>query len=235
MNAQVDQHPAFLIHSRNYSDSRTLVELLTRDHGRVSAVRRFNRKSLKHYGVQAFTPLIVSWSGKTALKTLVLVEAAAAPITLRSDCLYCGFYLNEVIQRCLPQDDPCEAVYDLYHRTLQAIASSGNDRPLLEACLREFELELLEALGFGIDFYSDVSGAEITEGAYYRFVEGEGFHTVMESNPRAANIFPAAALRAIREHHFNRETLPYAKRLCRQAMTPLLGSRPLKSRELFVK
>lgn len=235
MSAQVDQHPAFLIHSRNYSDSRTLVELLTRDYGRVSAVRRFNRKSLKQYGVQAFTPLIVSWSGKTALKTLVLVEAAAAPITLQSECLYCGFYLNEVIQRCLPQDDPCEAVYELYHRALKAIASSGDDRSLLEAQLREFELGLLEALGFGIDFYADVSGAEITEGAYYRFVEGEGFYTVVLENTRDASVFPAEVLLAIRERHFNGDTLPYAKRLCRQAMVPLLGSRPLKSRELFIK
>ncbi len=235
MNTQVDQQPAFLIHTRNYSDSRILLELLTRDYGRVSAVRRFSRKSLKQFGVQAFTPLVVSWMGKTSLKTLTMVESNGRAFPLESDCLYCGFYLNELIQRCLPQEDPCDAVYELYQDTLRVLSTANRDRKMLEKHLRIFELGLLEALGFGIDFYHDVSGAEIRSGCDYRYVEGEGFYALGQKNMAGLNVFSAEVLVTIREQVYEGDSLLYAKRLCRQALAPLLGSRPLKSRELFGK
>jgi DNA repair protein RecO (recombination protein O) len=56
----------------------------------------------------------------------------------------CGFYLNELVLRLLPRDDPHERLFDAYAQTLQQL-SRGEPYP---AALRSFEKRLLAELGY---------------------------------------------------------------------------------------
>jgi DNA repair protein RecO (recombination protein O) len=55
----------------------------------------------------------------------------------------CGFYLNELLLRLLPRDDPHEALFDAYG---EALAASRRRRR--SVVLRGFEKRLLAELGY---------------------------------------------------------------------------------------
>lgn len=236
---QVDEQPAFIVHSRKYTDSRIIVELLTRDYGRVSGVLRQSSKSKRQFKVQPFSPLLVTWKGKSALKSLWQAEALSAPLPLIAENLFCGLYLNELLLRCLPQDDSCEPIFDLYLKTITQLsklnARTGSIE--LETTLRCFEFQFLTELGFGINFELDRNEKKITGDSQqrYRFAVEEGFVPVIDGELPLGVEYPAASLVAIREQNYETESLRLAKRLSRQAFYPLLGDKPLKTRELFVK
>ncbi len=245
---QIEEQPAFLIHSRKYTDSRIIIELLTRDHGRVSGVLRQGGKSGRQAKIQAFTPLLVSWRGNGALKTVTHKESLEVPVNLISGSLFCGLYLNELLLRSLPLEDNCETVYWLYYQTLSSISSFDYDseKPCIEIALRKFELALLAELGFGVDFYCDIRHEEINGGSelVYRFVEGEGFMPVAFEGVRAEDgpankvfepLFPSYVIVAMREERFDESILKYAKYFCRRALIPLVGEKPLNARALFIR
>ncbi|MFL0803096.1 MAG: DNA repair protein RecO [Agarilytica sp.] len=243
---QIEEQPAFLIHSRKYTDSRIIIELLTRDFGRVSGVLRQGGKSSRQAKIQPFTSLLVNWKGNGALKTVTHKEALAAPIQLLSGSLFCGLYLNELLLRSLPLEDNCDSVYRLYHKTISLISSFDYDEEkyCIEAALRKFEFALLTELGFGVDFYSDIQQEEIVRGSerFYRFIEGEGFmRVVVECDHgdggivKSGSLFPSDVIVALREERFDESILKYAKYFCRQALRPLIGEKPLNTRALFTR
>ncbi len=236
---QVDEQPAFLIHSRKYTDSRIIVELLSRDYGRVSGVLRQSAKSKRQAKVQPFSPLVVTWKGKSALKSLWQAEALSTPLPLVGAKLFCGLYLNELLLRCLHQDDSCEPIFDLYLNAITKLSEldAQTGQTELEKILRIFEFQFLAELGFGINFESDINEKMIVVDAQqrYRFAFGNGFIPVVSGELPQGVEYSAASLVAMREQNYEIESLRLAKQLSRQAFNVVLGDKPLKTRELFVK
>lgn len=227
----IEGQSAYLLHCRKYTDSRIILELLTEQYGRVSGVFRYKQSAKKSTPIQAFTSLYVDWKGNAGLKTFLNVEPYGKAIQLRSKNLYCALYLNEILQRVLPQEDACDSVFILYAETINNLAKIENDMTSREACLRVFELNLLEQLGFAINFVEDVSQDLISQGKSYRYVVGEGFAPNVSAREGG---FSAEIIIAIREYDFSDPTvLKYAKHLCRQALQPLIGNRALNSRDFF--
>lgn len=231
-----DNQSAFVLHTRDYRDSSLLVEFLTAEHGRISGVvrgvRGQGKSARQRRGImQAFVPLTISWSGKTDLKQIQHFEATASPVHLPGQSLFSGFYLNELLIRLLQHYDDSPFWFGLYWQALQGLASSEPD----DQVLRRFELALLDALGYGIDLRSDVNdGAAIVAGILYQFDASEGFRRV--SSPEglpAHSLFRGEELSALAEGQFTDAVRRSAKRLCRLALLPHLGDKPLKSRELF--
>jgi DNA repair protein RecO (recombination protein O) len=65
-------------------------------------------------------------------------------------------YINELLIRLLPKDASQEDLFNLYEDFLTKI-HSGDD---IEFTLRHFELDLLDMLGYGLDFESDIDKNE---------------------------------------------------------------------------
>ncbi|MFT5083218.1 MAG: DNA repair protein RecO (recombination protein O) [Lentisphaeria bacterium] len=249
MSSMMDAEPAFLIHSRKYTDTKILVDILTARHGRVSGVLRapISKKSLTR--VQAFTPLLASWRGKAALKTFTLVEATANAYSLSSRCLFAAMYLNEVVQRLMPLEDACETLFSSYREALERLSQQNvfEENPHIEQALRLFEFSFLESLGYCIDFKSDINNVPISPqgDAQYVFIAGEGFWPLREideepmtnatvNNVDAPSIFCGDILHLIAcQKYEDIEVLRFAKRLTRIAFKPLLAGKVLQSRELF--
>ncbi|MDT8397638.1 MAG: DNA repair protein RecO, partial [Pseudomonadales bacterium] len=97
----IDLQPAYLLHARPFRDSSLLLDLLTRDYGRMSAIARGVRgiKSKSKGLLQAFTPLLVSLSGRHELKTLRNVELLASAFFFKGQHLYGALYVNELLVR----------------------------------------------------------------------------------------------------------------------------------------
>ena len=139
MSQRVDLQPAFVLHSRRYRDTSLIVELWTAEWGRVAAVARGARQGSRRsqrVALQAFQPLLVSWSGRGSLKTLTTRESAGAAVHLAGKRLYSGLYVNELLVRLLAHEDPHPELYTAYVSLLDALA----ERSDLDVQLRQFEI-----------------------------------------------------------------------------------------------
>lgn len=218
--------PAFLLHKRPYRETSALVELVTLDHGRVRAVARgVQRPGSRSRGrLQPFTPLHLTWSGQAELKRLGLMESRGAAALLAGEALLCGFYANELLTRTLPVELPVAEVFAFYGALLEALPFPERRAP----ALRRLELALLEALD-AAPVYMDEQGAELDpQGRYAYRAETRHFVRLTEGG------LDGRTLRLLAQGDWSEPGLAGpAKGLARAALAPLLGSRPLRSRELM--
>jgi DNA repair protein RecO (recombination protein O) len=217
---------AFVLHSRPYKETGALVDLFTPD-GRLRAVLRGARS--RNGGLaRPFTPLELELRGRGELKSVQRLESAGVPLLLTGQALYSGLYLNELLMRLLPVEDPHPALHQDYALSLAALAAG---RPL-EPILRAFEWRLLDELGYGFALDRDADGQALAPEALYRLVPDAGFQQVFQLQP---GLFNGRELLALSEADWDQPgALAAAKRLMRQALAPHLGDRPLVSRELFM-
>jgi DNA repair protein RecO (recombination protein O) len=228
----VELQPAYILHTRPYRDTSMLVDFFTPEFGRITAVARGvrSRKTPKRNLLNPFTRLLISFQGKTDLKLLTHFEAEGTHFTLTARHLFSGFYLNELMVRLLPELDSHPDIYTLYDQSLQALNAQHD----LEPILRYFEFQLLNELGYGIHFEADAkSGVELSDSCNYCLDSGLGFYQAEIDVPVNFK-FPGQHLLAIAARDFSQPDVKQtAKRISRILLKPLLGSKPLMSRELF--
>jgi DNA repair protein RecO (recombination protein O) len=230
MNNQIIDN-GFILHRYPYRETSVILECFLQDHGRVSIVAkgvRTERSPLKGL-LQPFTPLHFNACGKSQLKTLTLSETVGTPIILKGVSLMSAWYMNELLMRLLPKEEHNSHLYFTYHATLLALENSN----ALEKSLRIFEKNLLEALGYELPLTHDANSRHaIVYDHYYQFVPEHGF--IQIEKKEGVDIFIGEDLQAIANDQFtNPKALQAAKRLMRLAIRPLLGGKPLKTRELF--
>ncbi|BED89939.1 MULTISPECIES: DNA repair protein RecO [unclassified Pseudoalteromonas] len=224
-----DFYTAYLLHRRPYSDSQVMLDMLVEGVGQLRMLARISgRQATKHKAqLQPFQALLVHYSGKYDLKYINKFELHGNPLYLTKDKLYCGFYLNELTNRIVPVNEPLEQVFELYKTHLENLNTDVD----LQSVLRSYEFQLLELLGYGVDFSFDASGEPIVEGQTYSYFPELGF--LIQQDTRSG--FSGAQLKAIANHDFSQSDVLYmAKQLSRYLLKPLLGNKPLKSRELFM-
>ena len=176
-----------------------------------------------------FVPLEAEFRGRGELKNVARMEGAGIARWLVGEALFSGMYLNELLIRLLPTEDPHPAVFDHYAATLVALAEG---RPL-EPLLRSFEWRLLDDLGYGFALDTDVEGQPLDATGLYRLRVDAGLERVWLLQP---GLFQGVELLAMAEADWSVPgALAAAKRLMRQALAVHLGGRPLVSRELFRK
>ena len=224
---------AFLLHHRPYRESSMLLDVFTKEHGRISLIARGVRapRSKLRSLLQLFSPLLISWQGKTELMTLQHVEAEGIPIRLRGDCLLSGLYLNELLVRLLQKQDAHRQLYTIYHSTLLELAEGK----LHQKSLRLFEKKLLDEIGYGLQLKRTALGDVLLAHRLYRFYPDEGFQLLDEnSNTPEHLIFSGQSLLALASEQLDDLlSLRDAKRLMRMVLQRLLGNQSLHSRKLF--
>lgn len=234
---RVENEQGFILHTRNFTDSKIILCVFTRSYGRLNLVYRSTKKTPKP---KNFILCSLNWFGKNDLKTLQDFEEIDTPILGMGKPLFCGMYLNEICMRLLPELQSFEKIYDCYIETIQKLARSDHDAAVMEVLLRRFEFNLLSALGLAINFHKCVDGEQILDSVDGRYVylAERGFKKI---NPQAVDayqvaqdgLFQGADLVAIREQRWSASALNSAKKISRISLAPLLGNKPIKSRELF--
>ena len=134
---------AYVLHSRPYRETSALVDFLT-PQGRLRAVLRSARGKAGTLA-RPFVPLEIEFRGRGELKNVGRMESAGISTWLNGEALFSGLYLNELLIRLLPAEDPHPSIFDHYAATLLALAEG---RPL-EPLLRAFEWRLLDDVGYG--------------------------------------------------------------------------------------
>ncbi len=168
-----DGQPAFLLHHYPFRETSLIIETFTRDFGRVALMARGARrpKSALRGVLLAFQPLLIGWSGKGELRTLHKAEWQGGYLPLKGLSLICGFYLNELMLKLLPRDDPHDRLFAMYQETLSAFSVNCDHA----AILRRFEKNLLRELGYALTLDLDVvSGLPIAAERRYAYVIERG-------------------------------------------------------------
>ncbi len=234
----VNTQIAYLLHKRAYRETSSILEVLTKDYGRVSLMARGTRgaRSKIAGSLMLFTPLVISWQGKGTLPYIKSIERAdlKAPV-LKSKLLLSAMYINELLMYMLHKDDVHEDVFEHYHRCLYLLEDENN----LEITLRKFEIKFLEMLGFGLNLSveADTGKVIMPDQIYNYFLE----HGAVKSNGDQNTSVPkisGACLLALTDNRFqeiseNSVHLAELKQLMRFVINFHLGNKKLKSREMF--
>lgn len=226
---------AFVLHRRAYRETSYIVDFFTLEQGKVSAVAKGvrNSKSDKKSLLQPFQALKLQLAGKSDLKNLRHVESTAPSINLVGTPLFCAMYLNELTNRIMPAGLASEAVFEAYEQALTALFNDDD----IEITLRKFELSLLDEMGLLPDFTEDVEYEMPIEAEKHYVLQPEfGFCALPDDVPNGYTRkgLPGSALLALAQGEFTPMSKRVAKVLCRDLLKPLIGDKPLKSRELFV-
>ncbi len=224
----VSLQPAFILHYRNFRETSLIAEVLTRDFGRFAVVAKGVRTPKSKLGpyIRPFVPVLLSFAGKSDLKTLTHIEPWQSAPKLNDLALYSGFYINELVTYFLHSFDPHPEVFLLYQNTLSELSNTLE----LEPVLRVFELNLLTQIGYGLQFDVDTLQQPVSPNKKYYFNADLG---PVESE---LGDFSGSTLLALEARSFpNTATLTEAKKIMRSAINFHLNGKPLKSREVISK
>lgn len=227
------QDVAYVLHGRPYQNTSMLVDVFTREHGRLGLVAKgVKRPASKMYGVmQPLQRLFLSWGGRSELKTLYSaeIESNKTP-ALSGERIYMGLYINELLIRLLHKDEAHRQMFDVYQQCLLQLANEADCEP----ALRYFEVQLLEELGYGVNFSTDyLTDSDIQVELQYRYVPERGFtqrtHQQVDELVVQGGTIKSLAQRQLVGVQAKKE----AKLLLRSIIEYHLEGRPLKTRELF--
>jgi DNA repair protein RecO (recombination protein O) len=219
---------AYILHAQAYRDTSRILEVFTREQGRLSVFARGVRgpKARLAALLQPFQPLLLSFSSRGEAAQLIGAESdGASPLSgLPPAALLSGFYLNELLLKLTTRHDPNASVFDGYRQALQALAAGDP----LEPTLRSFELHLLQEVGYGLDLTQTVAGGPVSAQGYYHFRAADGlFATTAEHSGALAGSsllnLAAGRLREPRE-------LADARRVLAAALEHCLEGRPIVTR-----
>ena len=224
---RIDLTPGYVLHHRPWRDTSRILEVLTREHGRLTLFARGVRGPRARLApvLQPFQPLLVSFSGRGEAAQLTAAERCGEAATLPAATLMAAFYLNELLLKLTTRHDPLPQLYDHYDATLRALRSGA----ALEPCLRIFEKRLLEVLGYGLDLKSEAySGRPILAQGYYHFRPAQGLITA--GNVRTGTLSGDSLLALAAEELGSERALADARRLLHSALAACLEGRQLSTR-----
>ena len=173
MKRRAEHQPGYVLHTYPYKETSLIVEIFTRGFGRVALLARGARRprSAMRGVLLSFHPLRLGWSTSTELGNLISAEWSGAFQPLAGRGLMCGFYLNELLLRLLPRDDPHEALFDFYAEALARLSAGGAQA----AVLRSFEKRMLAELGYAPLLEREAaSGAPVEPGRRYVYEPDRG-------------------------------------------------------------
>lgn len=236
----------YVLNRRVYKESSLILDIFSLNYGRLNVIANGALKSNKGLSamLQVFQPLLMVWTGRSSLKTLVSVETPSAAISLSGNRLFSAYYLNELLLKFVPQEQGELVPFNspesfiLYSKTLEDLSSCTN----LERPLRLFEYLLLTDLGVFPDIKRDLNGQEIQVDTLYSLIPQEGFRPInistTSSNTTHNLLIEGRYLIALfsitdDDFEFTDGFMKQIKHLMRSLINELLDGQVLKSRSLF--
>jgi DNA repair protein RecO (recombination protein O) len=224
---RINLAPAYILHHRPYRDTSRILEVITRDHGRLSLFARGVRgpKARLASVLQPFQLLLLSWSGRGEAVQLTAAESASHDPAVPAGSVMGSFYLNELLMKLTTRHDPLPALFDDYHATVDGLRRGMR----LERALRIFEKRLLDTLGYGLDLATQAqTGKPIEPGEYYHFRPAQGFFPTVAAAMGALS--GQSLISLANEELQSARDLEDARRVLQAALAQCLEGRELTTR-----
>jgi DNA repair protein RecO (recombination protein O) len=229
---RIAAQPGFVLHSYPHKETSLIVDVFSREHGRVALVAKgAKRPHSKLRGVlQTFQPLSFSWVGKSEVKTLTEAEWVGGLLPLEKSALLCGFYLNELLVKLIAREDPHPVLFDHYVATLNRLAH-GEAAPIV---LRQFERALLKETGVAGDWTVTAhDGKPVVPEHMYVVDPLQGVRMA-----NAADVWPRVSGKTLRdmerEDYSDATTQSQSKLLMRFLLAHHLGGAKINTRQMLI-
>ncbi|GAB7535306.1 DNA repair protein RecO [Burkholderia sp. 3C] len=222
-----------MLHSYPYRETSLIIDVLTRDHGRVALVAKGAKRphSALRGVLQTFQPLSLSWSGKSEMRTLTGAEWVGGMLPLGGDALLCGFYVNELLVKFCAREDPFPPLFQHYLLTLARLA---HDEPAVQV-LRSFERVLLRETGHARALTRTVSRRTVQADGRYVFDPERGVREADHELPSHWPVVSGQTLLDMEEDDYHRaQTVAQSKTLMRFLLNTYLGGTPLATRQILI-
>ena len=229
---RVANQPAFVLHSYPYKETSLIVDVFSRDHGRVALVAKgAKRPHSRLRGVlQTFQPLSLGWSGKSEVRNLIAAEWLGGMLPLEKAALLCGFYLNELLVKFVARDDPHPALFNHYVEALNRLAHDET----AAIVLRRFELVLLKETGFAGDIGIDAENREPVKPDAWYVVDPERGPRPARLSDTSPRVSGKTLLDMQRGDYSDATTQSQSKFLMRFLLAHHLGGVPLNTRQILL-
>ena len=172
---RIADEPAYVLHRYDWSESSLILEVFTRNYGRIALVAKGAKRPSSSFRpiLLPMQPLHIAFGGDAEIRTLKSAEWQGGHVMPSGDALLSGYYLNELLLTLLARDDPHPALFDIYAAVVRIIASEHGE--VLQAALRTYELLLLREVGLlpQLDAQTMTLGA-LEAGKYYVLVPEGG-------------------------------------------------------------
>lgn len=229
---RVDAQPAFVLHSYPFRETSLIIDVFSRDYGRVALVARGARRprSVLRGLLMAFQPVELGWAGKGEVQTLMKAEWQGGQPILSGQALFCGYYLNELLINLLPREDEHARLFAVYADTLQRFANG-----VAESDLRRFEKALLQELGYGLGLSHDDQGQPIDPAGFYAYEIENGPVRLPRAGNSALSVCGKTLIDLEHDDFTDARSLAEAKSLMRALITYYLGGQQLATRKIFME
>lgn len=229
---KVAHQPGFVLHSYPYKETSLIIDLFSRDYGRLALVAKGAKRphSRLRSVLQTFQPLNVAWTGRAEVRTMTNAEWVGGMLPLERSALLCGYYLNELLTKFLLRGEPSPTLFQHYVSTLNQLAH-GESAAIV---LRQFEIALLQQSGLLGDLsFCTVSGSQVREQLRYIVNPEEGVQPahISESGP----VVEGKTLRDMSVGDYSDPTTQVqSKQLMRYLLQYHLHGQSLKTRQILI-
>ena len=225
--SQINSDECFLLHQRSYGETSIISEVFTKKNGRMSIIAKGAKKpKSKFFGyLVPFYKLAITYSGRSELKTLTSIDRNLMGYNnTLSKKSYSLLYINELLIKLLPKDAAQSDLFDLYDNFLKQVSSKKD----LEITLRNFELDLLDMLGYGLDFEYEIgSNTPIKANEKYSYIPEKGFKNIESGNLSGEDIIN------VKKRNLSNVSKNLLKDITTKAIGFCLDGKELTSRNIF--
>jgi len=230
---RIAEQPAFVLHSYAYRETSLIIDVFSRDHGRLALVAKGAKRphSALRGVLQTFQPLSMSWSGKSEMRTLTGAEWVGGMLPLTGDALLCGFYVNELLVKFCARED---AHPQLFHHYVVTLTRLAHDEPPVQV-LRSFERVLLRETGYAMALDRTVARKPVTPEGRYVFDPERGVREAASELPAHWPVVSGQTLLDMERDDYHRaQTVAQSKTLMRFLLNTYLGGAPLATRQILL-
>ncbi|KMZ12574.1 DNA recombination and repair protein RecO [Candidatus Burkholderia humilis] len=230
---RIAEQPGFVLHSYPYRETSLIIDVFSRDHGRIALVAKGAKRP--HSGLrgvlQTFQPLGLSWSGKGEVRTLTNAEWVGGMLPLTGDALLSGFYVNELLVKFCAREEAHPALFNHYVLMLSRLA---HNEPAVQV-LRSFETVLLRETGYAMNLTRTVTRQSVIAEARYVFDPDRGVREASDDLPAQWPVIAGQTLIDMeRDDYTNPQTAAQSKTLMRFLLNFHLGDTPLATRQILI-
>mgnify|MGYP001173593947 CR=1 FL=1 len=225
--SQINTDECFLLHQRPYGETSIISEVFTKKNGKMSLIAKGAKKpKSKFFGyLVPFYKLNITYSGRSELKTLTNIDRDLSDFNnTLSKKSYSLLYINELLIKLLPKDASHLELFNLYESFLE----EASKKKEIEIVLRHFELDLLDMLGYGLDYDNDIDNNNpIVPNAFYTFISEKGFKESDKAGLSGEHII------SIKNRNLEEVPRKSLKEITTKAIRFCLDGKELSSREIF--
>ena len=238
---------AVVLHHYDWSETSLVLDLFSREHGRLAVVATGAKRPYSQLRsvllpflrlqVTLSKPSKMNEDGAAEVQSLRGAEWVGGQTLPSGAALFSGYYVNELLLKFLPRQDPQPELFDAYAALLPQLRSVDD----AHAALRAFELKMLSICGLLPDLsVLSTTQAPLDPERLYMLVPESGVivptHDAPQLTGQAFIQLQAALL------HGSQAALQQACELAGPALKPLsrallhyhLGHRPLRTRQVLL-